>query len=142
MANESTLNVKALAVPGGCGAQKVFAGHFASSQELALGPVTHELEASLTLHDHGGGQVPVTAGGGGIGVTLDFAEGFQRLGHRGAGQGLAVELDQRVLVELGTAHAQHHALKGGEVLPVLATVGHGDQACGFLILSAAAKNSS
>ena len=37
-------------------------------------------------------------------------------------------MNQGFFVEVGTAHTQSHALKGGEVLPVLATVRHGDDA--------------
>ena len=110
------------------GADVVFARHLAGSRELALGPVTHELESGFLLNHHGGGQVPVAARGSGVGVALDLAEGLQRLLHGVAAQCLGIELDQCVVVKLGTAHTQHHRLKGGEVLPVLATVRHGDQA--------------
>ena len=124
---------------GGGSTQEVFAWCFAGRQELALGPVTHELEGGFFLHHHGGGQVPVAARCGGVGVALDLAEGLQRLLHGVAGQRLGVELDQCVAVELGTTHAQHHRFKGGEILPVLAARGDRDQAGGFDLVGGSKK---
>jgi hypothetical protein len=62
--NESTLKVNALAVPGAAAHMKSLPG-LACGQELALGPVTHQLKACLALDEHGRGQVPVAAWGAG-----------------------------------------------------------------------------
>ena len=120
---------------GRCGAHEVLAGGLACGNELTLGPVTHQLKTCLALDEHGRGQVPVAAWGARVGVGLDAAEGFQRLLHGVAGQGLVVQLHQRVLVKLGATHAQHHGFEGGEVLPVLAAVCDWDQARSLELVS-------
>jgi hypothetical protein len=68
-----------LAVPGAATQAEVLARHLAGGDELALGPVAHDLHAGLALDDHGGGQVPVAAGGVLVGVGLDALEGAQHL---------------------------------------------------------------
>ena len=127
------IHVEGVGIAGtrGCSTDVVLAWHFACGSELTLGPVTHELEGGFFLDHHGGGQVPVAARRSRVGVALDLAESFQRLGHGRAGQRLLIKFDERILEKLGPTYTKHHGLKGREILPVLATVCHRDQA-GFL----------
>ncbi|AEK61275.1 conserved hypothetical protein [Collimonas fungivorans Ter331] len=114
-------------------AQEVLAWLLAGSGEFALGPVAHELHAGLAVDDHCSRQVPVAARSVLVDVALDLAQRIEGLDHGRAGQGGRIELDQRLVVEVGAAYAQRNGFKHGRILPRLAALGNGDEA-GFLDL--------
>ena len=122
-------------------AQEVGARHLAGVDELALGPVAHDLHAGLAVDDHGGGEVPVAAGEVRVDQAADRAQLVERLDHGRAGQGLLVELDEGLLVELGPAGADHRTVEDGGLLPGLAAMGHRGHA-GLLELAASATKFS
>ena len=104
-------------------AEEVRARLLAGVEELALGPVAHDLHAGLALDHHGGGQVPVAAGEVGVDIAAQLRHVVEHLLHRVGAERRRVEIDHRLLVELGAAGGEHDAVEDRGVLPGLAAMG-------------------
>ena len=82
-------------------ADEVRARLLAGLEELALGPVAHELHAGLAFDDHGGGEVPVAAGEVVVDIGTQLGHAVEGFVHLVAAERRRVEVDHRRLVEVG-----------------------------------------
>ncbi len=120
------VDVVEIARAGGRGAEEVHPRGQTGGHELALGPVAHDLERGLAVHHHRCRQVPVTPGEVRIDEAAQDAHLVEDRPHRVRAQRLGVEIDERGLIELGSADAQDHGFEDRRVLPGLAAVGQRD----------------
>ena len=103
-------------------AQEVFARHFASGHEFALGPVAHDLERGFAVHDHGCCEVPVTTGEVLINVAAHGAHLVKDRDHVVRLECVHVQLNECLAETVRAEDAQSNGLEHGRVLPCLTTV--------------------
>ncbi len=103
-------------------ADEIGAGHLLRLQELALRPVTHELQAGLVLDDHRRGEVPVAAGEVVVHIGAQLRHAVEGFLHLVAAERRRIEIDESLLVEV-VAQRKNDGVEDRRVLPGLAAMG-------------------
>ena len=109
-------------------AHEIRARLLAGLDELALRPIAHDLHAGLAFDDHRRGQIPVTTGEVVVDIGSQLRHAIEHLLHGVGAERFGIKIDHRLLVEIGPAGRQQHAVEDGRILPRNATMRQGNDA--------------